>query len=153
MMKFLGLIFCLIMICGCNANFAEEKNHESDDQMDNSRLVDETESYIGDVKIVAIDSRMSPEADVGARYGFVKVEDERESALRLSDFANIEVGVTTYEQIVDKLGDPSGSQGSGIVWFFYRLEDGSRVMLYFGETLESMKIVDVNGREFELKYN
>ena len=76
--------------------------------------------------------------------------------LLISDFSDFEIGVTTYEQIADKLGEPSGFIGSGIIWFYYRMVDGSRFMMFFGSgdeesILSDMKIVDVKGRTFWAK--
>ncbi|MCL2149983.1 MAG: hypothetical protein FWH51_03510, partial [Dehalococcoidia bacterium] len=75
----------------------------------------------------------------------------------ISDFTKVELGMT-YEKVVELMGEPTGSVGSGIVWQTYMLLDGSYVKLFFGSAppysdswLVEIYIVDPSGREFELK--
>lgn len=71
----------------------------------------------------------------------------------ISDFAKVQLGMS-YDDVVNLLGEPTGTLGSGIIWDIYSLDDGSYVKLLFTgyeETLIKMIIVDTIGREFELK--
>jgi hypothetical protein len=70
----------------------------------------------------------------------------------ISDFTKVRISMT-YAEVVEVMGEPTGSQGFGIVWQTYGLSDGSYVKLLFGsgDQLASMCIVDTDDRIFELK--
>jgi len=56
--------------------------------------------------------------------------DVEERVYSISDFSKIQFGMT-YEEVVELIGEPTGSIGSGMIWFTYKLCDGSRVCLLF----------------------
>ncbi len=71
----------------------------------------------------------------------------------ISDFSKVQLGMSYYD-VVNLMGEPTGTLGSGIIWDIYSLDDGSYVKLLFTgyeETLKKMIIVDTVGREFELR--
>lgn len=79
--------------------------------------------------------------------------------LKLKNFEEIDLG-TNYDTIVSKLGEPNGEVGSGIIWPYYQLSDGSCIILLFNKaenkrrnltTLKDIYIVDTKGRIYELK--
>ena len=73
----------------------------------------------------------------------------------LSDFSIIEIGMT-YKKVVELMGEPTGSEGFGIVWAIYDLSDGSKIKLLFGSYnpeftesyLSDIHVVDKNGRVY-----
>ena len=71
----------------------------------------------------------------------------------ISDFSKVQLGMSYYD-VVNLMGEPTGTLGSGIIWDIYSLDDGSYVKLLFTgyeETLKKMIIVDTVGREFALR--
>ena len=77
-----------------------------------------------------------------------------EKAHIISDFSEITIGMT-HDEVIQLIGEPTDSIGSGIVWQRYKLADSWYVKLLFlgeNETLIDIRIVDYsNEREFVLK--
>jgi hypothetical protein len=62
-----------------------------------------------------------------------------------------------YNEVVELMGKPTDSVGSGLVWYRYKIGEGWYIKLFFSSsynTLVDMRIVDYpNDREFRLKQN
>jgi hypothetical protein len=54
---------------------------------------------------------------------------------RLEDFQFLDRGVTTYEEVTERLGEPNAELGSGQHLALYRLTDGREVTLILGTRL------------------
>lgn len=66
-------------------------------------------------------------------------------------FEEIQLGMS-YSQVVEILGEPTGTTGFGIVWEVYGLNDGSYMKMLFtgyNEILTEMIMVDKNGKEIK----
>jgi hypothetical protein len=57
----------------------------------------------------------------------------------LSDFSFIDIGMS-YDDIVERVGEPDRDVGSGVYLFVYDLNDGGEIMLSF-ISLESLQAV------------
>jgi hypothetical protein len=84
---------------------------------------------------------------------------EYDRELTLTDFCQVNIE-SAYEDAVKLLGEPNGKAGSGVAWPYYKLSDGTCVILHcFGyEDNKAAKIFDIrildrSGRIFELKKN
>ena len=133
--SFLIILFVIIM-SGCNANSTEDKNTNGGDKLINSELEEPEKNILPTEKsFLLVDELFDLTKDI-------------ERSLQLKDFVDFEIGVTTYEEVVDKLGKPTGSKGSGIVWEYYRLTDGSYVSMFFLATLTKMNVLDPSGYMF-----
>ena len=67
----------------------------------------------------------------------------------VSDFEEIQLGMS-YSQVVEILGEPTGTVGYGIVWDVYRLNDDTFMKMLFtgyNEILTKMIMIDKNGKE------
>ena len=75
-----------------------------------------------------------------------------EGVYSVADFSNVKIGMT-YDEVVNAVGEPTDSIGSGFVWQRYKLDDGWYVIvLFLGDTLFDMRIVDYkNDRAFKLQ--
>ena len=70
----------------------------------------------------------------------------------LFNFSKVKIGMK-YNEVVELVGEPTNSVGSGLIWFRYKIDEGWYIKLFFGSdnTLIIMKIVDYpNNREFKL---
>ena len=99
-----------------------------------------------------------PTSPYGGVVGYFSGYKYINRSLQLDDFKEITLG-TTYETIVEQLGEENGMVGSGILWPYYQLRDGSCVILLFNKTpdykrefttLKDIWIVDTSGRTFVL---
>lgn len=66
-------------------------------------------------------------------------------------FEEIQPGMS-YSQVVEIIGEPTGTVGYGIVWEVYGLNDGSYMKMLFtgyNEILTEMIMVDKNGKEIK----
>ena len=66
-------------------------------------------------------------------------------------FEEIQLGMS-YSQVVEIIGEPTGTVGYGIVWEVYSLNDGSYMKMLFtgyNEILTEMIMVDKNGKEIK----
>jgi hypothetical protein len=70
----------------------------------------------------------------------------------LAKFSKIKIGMTS-DEIFGLVGLPTDSHGSGIWWYYYKMDKGWHVRLLFaGGTLSEILIVDGrNDRVFELR--
>ena len=75
-----------------------------------------------------------------------------EKTYSVADFSNVVIGMA-YDDVVNAVGEPTDSTGSGLVWQRYILDDGWYVkLLFLGGSLVDMHIVDYrNDREFMLQ--
>ncbi|MCL2152306.1 MAG: hypothetical protein FWH57_05005 [Oscillospiraceae bacterium] len=77
-----------------------------------------------------------------------------EKIYTIADFTKVKIGMT-YKAVIEVIGEPTDSTGSGIVWQRYKLGEGWYIKLLFlgeKELLFDMCIVDYpNNRNFELK--
>jgi len=85
----------------------------------------------------------------------IKAEESKmEKTYTIADFTKVKIGMT-YDEVIELVGVPIDSIGSGIVWQRYKLDEGWYIkLLFMGETeaLIDIRIVDYpNDREFELK--
>jgi hypothetical protein len=63
------------------------------------------------------------------------------SALTLEDFEFLQYGLS-FTEIVEEVGDPDVTFGSGVSWYTYMLEDGSVVNLMFA-SLDTLLFAEV----------
>jgi outer membrane protein assembly factor BamE (lipoprotein component of BamABCDE complex) len=71
----------------------------------------------------------------------------------LSNFSKVKIGMK-YDEIIELLGKPTATEGSGITWYLYKIAEGWYIRLFFSndDTLISMYIVDYPcKREFKLE--
>ncbi|MDE5620236.1 MAG: hypothetical protein K2O29_00695 [Ruminococcus sp.] len=69
----------------------------------------------------------------------------------VSDFEEIQLGMS-YSQVVEIMGEPTGTVGFGIVWEVYGLNDGAYMKMLFtgyNEILTKMIMIDKNGKEIK----
>lgn len=87
--------------------------------------------------------------------GKVAQNDKDGKAYMISEFSKIKIGMT-YEDVVNLIGEPTYSLGSGMGWDLYEVADGWYFKLSFagnGGTLIDIRIVDeINNREFVLEH-
>jgi len=76
-------------------------------------------------------------------------EMEMKSGL-LSKFSKVKIGMK-YDEVVELVGEPTNSVGSGIIWNRYKIDEGWYILLLFFPELADMRIVDYpNNQEFKL---
>lgn len=71
----------------------------------------------------------------------------------VSDFEEIQMGMS-YNQVVEIIGEPTGTMGYGIVWEVYSLNDGAYMKLLFtgyDEVLTEIIMVDTDGKEIKFQ--
>lgn len=77
--------------------------------------------------------------------------------LYINNFSDIGIG-SSYVEIVEQLGEPSGFIGSGFQWPFYELADKSIVILHMlsnedgtFSSVSGIRVMDQNGRVFVMQ--
>lgn len=75
--------------------------------------------------------------------------------LTLNDFSQVKIK-SFYDDMVEKLGEPSGFLGSGIVRPYYELSDGSCIIFHVlwgheSSLIMNIEILDMSGRHFVLR--
>lgn len=81
--------------------------------------------------------------------GYIVTSDN--GSFAVSDFEEIKLGMS-YSQVVEIMGEPTGTVGFGIVWDVYSLNDGAYIKMLFtgyNEILTQMIMIDKNGKEIK----
>jgi len=83
------------------------------------------------------------------KQDYIKTSDN--GSFEVSDFEQIHCGMS-YDEVVEIMGEPTGTLGYGIVWEVYSLNDSSYMKLLFtgyDERLIEMIMVDTDGNEIK----